>query len=222
MLALLVCAAPVPGSPELVARLAVTADLVIAVDGGGAVCREAGVTPGVLLGDFDSLDSLSVDEFASEGVRIHRFPAEKDATDLELALGEARRMGADQVVVTAALAGRLDHTLGTLGALAAVPALRPRFTEPEMNGWVLHEEGRRELSLTGRGATLSIIPFGGAATVSVTGVRWPLQLADISPESTLGISNRITAAEGARVTVYRGTVAVISATVDAPPAREAL
>lgn len=222
MLALLVCAAPVEGSSELVSRLAVSADIIIAVDGGGDVCREAGVTPDVLLGDFDSLGSDAVDEFALEGVRIHKFPAEKDSTDLELALVEARRMGADRVMVTAAFSGRLDHTLGALAALAAAAHMQPQLREPEMAGWILDSEGRRELGLTGRDATVSIVPLGGSATVSATGVRWPLQLADISPRSTLGISNRITAAEGARVTVYEGTVAVITATVLTAPARETL
>jgi len=222
MIALLVCAAAVEGSAELLGRLSVDADLVIAVDGGGELCRDADVVPDMLVGDFDSISSEVVDELARAGVRIHQFPAEKDETDLELALAEARRAGADRVVVTAAFSGRLDHTLGALAALTSAADLRPRLAEPDMSGWILAGESRREITLTGRDATVSIVPLGGTATVSASGVRWPLQLADMSPQSTLGISNRITAPEGARITVYAGTIAVISASVATRPARETL
>ena len=114
------------GRATLVARLAPNADLVIAVDGGGVVCLEGGVTPDVLVGDLDSADSETVDTAARARRPSPPLPAEKDATDLELAIAEARAQGADEIVVTAATSGRLDHTLAALAALAAAADLRPR------------------------------------------------------------------------------------------------
>lgn len=217
MRALLVCAAPVTGSGELVARLAPNADLVVAVDGGGAVCLEGGVTPDVLVGDLDSADSETVDTLLARGVPIHRFPAEKDATDLELAIAQARRMGATRVVVTGATSGRLDHTLATVSALSAAADLWPQLIEPDLSGWLLARSGRRELSLGGVGSLVSLIAWGGVALVSAHGVRWPLDHADIGPESTLGVSNVVLSSE-ARISLHQGVVLVLSVRDTLPPA----
>ena len=220
MNALLVCAAPAPGGAELVSRLATSADLVIAVDGGGAVCREAGVRPDILVGDFDSLESSLLDEFVAEGMRVVEFPADKDQTDLALALGIARREGVDRVTVTAASTGRLDHTLAVAGTLAAAADLRPRLREPELCGWVLSTSLGSRLTLKGMGATVSILAPGWNATVSVKGVRWPLSKAELAPLSVLGMSNVITDPAGAIIEVHAGTVLVLSPHVDLAPAVE--
>jgi len=212
--ALLVCAAPSPGAADLVAKLASSADMVIAVDGGGQVCRDAGVRPDVIVGDFDSLPGHLVDEFVGAGVRVVEFPADKDETDLALALQFARREGADRVTVTAASTGRLDHTLAVVGALTAAADLRPRLREPELSGWVISTARAARLTLKGVGATLSLLSPGWSATVSVRGVRWPLSRAVLAPLSPLGVSNVITDPEGAVIDVHEGTVLVLSPHVD--------
>lgn len=220
MRALLVCAVPTRGSAELVAALASEADLVVAVDAGGAVCRQAGVRPDLLVGDFDSIDRALVDEAVAEGIEVRAFPAEKDATDLELAIDAARSLGANAITVTAATSGRLDHTLGVLAAIAGAADLLPRIVEPHVRGWLLAEGGRRALALSGAGATVSLVPFGGAATVSATGLRWPLDHAVLSPSSTLGISNVITSTHGARVDLHSGAAYVFSPLLEQLPAAE--
>lgn len=221
MNALLVCAAPSPGGAELVGRLAPSADIVIAVDGGGSVCLEAGVVPDILVGDFDSLPGSLLDDFVSQGVRVVEFPADKDETDLGLALDVARREGADRVTVTAASTGRLDHTLAVAGALAAAADLRTQLREPELRGWVLSTALRTTLKLKGMGATVSILAPGWGATVSVRGVRWPLAKAELAPLSDLGMSNVIIDDEGAVIEVHAGTVLVLSPQAARAPATEA-
>ena len=218
MKTLLVCAARVKGSCTLVARLAPNFDYVIAVDGGADICLEGGVTPDVLVGDLDSAGSNTVDTLIARGVPVVRYPAEKDATDLELAIREARRQGADEIVVTAATAGRLDHALGALAALAAAADLRPQLVDPDLSGWLLARDGRRELTLTGLGATVSLLPWGGIALVSARGVRWPVDRAEIGPESTRGVSNIISSSEGGSFSLHQGTIFVISPRGDLPPA----
>lgn len=220
MKALLVCAAPVAGSAELLARLAPNADVVIAVDGGGALCREAGVRPDLLVGDFDSLQSSLVDDFAAAGVDVRRFPSEKDATDLELAIRESRRLGAEAIVVTAASAGRLDHTLGVLAALAGAADLRPHLVEPDIAGWLLAQGAREQITLAGRGAVVSVVPYGGGALVSLRGTHWPLDHVEMNADTTLGVSNVIGSAGAAVFEVHRGIAFVLSPRVDRSPASE--
>ena len=61
-------------------------DTIIAADGGGRHCRQLGLTPDILIGDFDSLEPADLEAFVAAGARIVRHPARKDYTDLELAL----------------------------------------------------------------------------------------------------------------------------------------
>jgi len=210
MRALLVAAAPVPGSADLVAELASRSDLVIAVDGGGAVCLDAGVTPDLVLGDFDSLSSEALAVLTDRGVRTVMFPSRKDHTDLELALDRARQSGATEVAVTCATSGRLDHTLAAMGALAANADLRPELVEPDVTGWVLSARGRSSLLLSGRGATISLLALAGPAIVSASGVEWPLEHVELLPGSGLGVSNVIVAPAGAAIGIHAGTVLVLA------------
>ena len=55
-------------------------DVVLAADGGYRHCQTAGITPDLLLGDFDSLLTMPV--FAC----FRRVPVEKDDTDMLLAI----------------------------------------------------------------------------------------------------------------------------------------
>ena len=51
-------------------------DYIIAADGGWQYCKQEGIMPDLLLGDFDSL--AVVPDFA----HIHRVPVEKDDSDM--------------------------------------------------------------------------------------------------------------------------------------------
>ncbi len=83
------------------------------MDGGFTSLADVGCAPDLAIGDFDSLG------YVPEGVEVLVFPPEKDASDMELALGEAVARGADAVEVYGALGGRLDHTLANLQLLAS-------------------------------------------------------------------------------------------------------
>jgi thiamine pyrophosphokinase len=207
---LIVAAAPVAGSSELVARLAPEHDLVIAVDGGGAVCIDAAVTPDIVLGDFDSLEPDALELLRRRGATVLPFPADKDQTDLELALIAARERGAQSVTVTAASSGRLDHTLAVVGAIGTAADLRPQLVEPDVHAWVLGEDGRTELAVAGRGSILSLVALGAGARVTVSGVRWPLDDCDLPFGSGLGVSNVVAAESGAVVRLLAGRLLVLA------------
>ena len=217
--ALLVCAVPQARGIELVRDIAGEFDVVIGVDAGGAVCLRAGVTPMLVVGDFDSIDAAALDEVARMGVPIRSYPTDKDRTDIDLAIGEARDLGATEIAVTAATAERLDHTLGVVAALAGAGDLSPRLLEPDLNGWILSSAGHAAVTLDGIGATVSVLALTPSARVSARGVRWPLELADISSVSTMGISN-VVSVNGAMISVDAGIALVLSPRTDVAPAVE--
>ena len=88
-------------------------DCVLAVDAGWRACQQAAVPIDVALGDFDSLG------FVPDAPCTFSFPADKDESDMELALNHALSLGADEVCLYGAFAGRLDHTLANLQLVGA-------------------------------------------------------------------------------------------------------
>ena len=208
MIALLVGSSPTLGSEDLVARLAASHDVVIAIDGGAEVCARGGVVPDVIVGDFDSARPETVDAARRSGADVITFSAEKDETDLELGLRHARAIGANSVTLTAVSGGRLDHLLGVIAALRGSADLAPSLVEPESTAWVLTPTGRASQRIEGRGTVLSVLPLTGFACVSVAGVRWPLEESRLSDSEARGVSNVVTEA-AASVDVLEGVVLVV-------------
>ena len=105
---------PVPAS--VLDRLPAGAP-VVAADGGVDVAQALGQRVDVVVGDLDSVSVGGLEKAEAGGARVERHPAEKDATDLDLALETAASMGRELVVVGFD-GGRLDHLVAGLLALA--------------------------------------------------------------------------------------------------------
>lgn len=210
MRALLVCAAPYAGNPSEVARLSNHHDLIVAVDGGGALCLRAGLVPHLAIGDFDSLSAEDLEGFTSAGVEILRFPSQKDASDLELALQVVTDRGAKSVTITGALSGRLDHSLAAVGVLSrASDEVVVDLVEPGLRGWLLTADGRAAVSLDGDGATVSVLAASAPARVAVSSARWSGDSIELRALDSRGLSNLIERSP-MRVTVTHGAVLVLS------------
>lgn len=195
--------------PELVAQLASACDLIIAADAGGTAILAARRLPDLVIGDLDSLASEVRAELSDAGVRFITAPADKDVTDLDLAIAEALRRGATEIWATGVLGERLDHTLASLGSLARCAAARPRVLEPDVAAWILAPEGRARLELEPAGALVSLFAHGAPATVSCGGMRYPLHRETLRELDSRGLSNVI---EGpaAFVEVLSGLLFVLS------------
>jgi thiamine pyrophosphokinase len=89
-------------------------DLLICCDSGARHLAAAGVTPDVLVGDMDSIESLRLADYVRKGVRIIQHPADKDFTDTALALDYAVGLHPERIHIWGALGGRMDHALANL------------------------------------------------------------------------------------------------------------
>jgi len=166
-------------------------DFVIAVDGGLRHCLELNLRPHTLIGDMDSLSPEEIDAAARSGISISRYPARKDASDLELALQAARSLGASNIVLLGALGARWDMSIANVLLLAA----------PELAGCrVRILDGMQEIALVQGGEThrfegsvgdlLSLIPLrADAKNVCITGLEYPLRGETLYFSATRGISN---------------------------------
>jgi len=186
--ALIVAASPGTDASAL-ARLAESAQLVIAADGGAALALAAGVRPHVVVGDMDSLAGDALDSLRQAGAEILTFPSRKDETDLELALLEAVRRGADDITVAGALGGRLDHTLGNvyLLTMAQLRGRSVRLVDGRVEAFVVWE--RAEIR-GARGDTVSLIPLTPEVRgVETEGLEYPLRRESLFMGPGRGISN---------------------------------
>ena len=178
-------------------------DYIIAVNGGTHHALSIGVVPRVIIGDLDSLDLQEETMIRAASARILRFPSRKDETDLELALRHAVEQQADSILLLAALGGRLDQTLGNL-MLLTLPCLQgidAQIQDGAQTAFVIRDRA----AIHGcPGDTVSILPIGGDAVgVSNEGLEWPLRRETLPCGTTRGISNVLTASEGA-ISVERG------------------
>ncbi len=166
-------------------------DILIAADG-GAVCLQAlNLLPDAVIGDFDSLDAEVLQGLQDAGVKILRYPAKKDQTDLELALDYARTLGAEEILLLGALGNRWDQTLANLllPAASAFSSLGIRLMDGNQEISLIRSGQTRQIQGKA-GDTLSLIPLAGdARDITTQGLEYPLDGETLLFGSTRGVSN---------------------------------
>ena len=183
-------------------------DLVIAADAGYLVAKRMGITPNVLLGDFDTLGEENI----PEGIECLRVPAEKNDTDTQLAVGTAIERGAKEIVIVGGVSGRLDHTLSTLAILenlwerkndriyATLTDGKNRVRFIRSSGTILPRSQYRYFSL--------IAADDVVKGVTLEGCKYPLKNGRISRRHQWAVSNEIDG-NCALIEIRRGGVWVI-------------
>ena len=155
--------------------------LLVAVDGGLAACRAMRRRPDLFVGDLDSA------RHRPRGVVSCIYPAAKDFSDFSGALSEARRLGAEVLVIAGLLGGRLDHEWANLFEVAASAPGFAGVLAPSSRGLVV-VTARGVRARTAAGRPVSVFALGRGARVSLRGTSWTLSKRRISPGS-LGLSN---------------------------------
>ncbi|HEY84552.1 MAG TPA: thiamine diphosphokinase [Chloroflexi bacterium] len=185
-------------------------DTIICADGGTLHALAMGLTPDLIVGDLDSLPAPVVAEMEAKGVEIQRHPVDKDQTDLELALQIAIQRGAKEILLLTALGGRLDQTLANILLLTRPEwrGVRLRLAEGAQSAWLLR--GPDSLTLRGQtGDTLSVVALSqNLRELTLQGVKWPLNKANVSLGSTLTISNAFVEVE-AKIQLAQGMALAI-------------
>lgn len=183
--------------------------LVIAVDGGSRYASELGLKPDLVLGDLDSIDPDTRRKYTYTGITFHSAPAEKDETDLELALLYAAEQGIDNIVILGAIGGRVDMTIANIMLLGhpGLSGVRVEIWHGKQTAWLIHPPGGE---ITGQpGDTLSLIPLGGCARgISTHHLAYPLHAEDLVEGPARGISN-VLLETTARIDLQQGKLLVV-------------
>lgn len=176
-------------SPETSADLP-RPDLVVAADSGYDAALALGFPVDVLVGDMDSIQTVDIPDH----VVVERHPVDKEATDLELALEFVSRDAPARVVVVGGSGGRLDHELAVAALLCS-----DRWADIDEidwrsdRGWA-YVVRRRRILHGDPGVIVTILAVGGDASgVSTRGLKWNLERETLTPGSTRGVSNVMTA-----------------------------
>ncbi len=186
-------------------------DFILCADGGARHALALDLTPDLLIGDLDSVDSATVSSLRDAGIEIRQFPRDKDFTDLELALLAARDLRPDEIILLGALGGRLDQMLANIFLLT-----RPEFAALNIalvSGPERAQVVRDEITVRGEpGDIVSIIPLTPdvAGLTYHAGLRWRLENATLPFGSSRGVSNELIANES-RITLDSGVILVIHA-----------
>jgi len=195
-------------STELLQQTASLAQLLICVDGGARHFSKAGITPHVLLGDFDSIDANLLQTYEKDGVKLVKYPTGKDYTDMELALDYAAEHGATRVFIMGAIGSRIDHSLSNLQLLH-------KLLQKGIRGVILNENNRVYLIQDRirisrmEGYKLSLLPATPIVEgVTTEGLAWPLFNYTMRMGTGIGISNEFTE-ETASVRISSGRLYVI-------------
>jgi thiamine pyrophosphokinase len=186
-------------------------DSVIAADGGALHAAAVGRPVDLVVGDLDSLPAGDRARWFQRGAAFVPHPAEKDETDLELALLEAARRGATEVVILGAVGGRLDMTLANVGLLLH-PALRGlaiQLWNGAETAFLLRPPGGKLPGV--EGDRVSLIPLGGeAGGIRTDGLAFPLAAETLAFAAARGVSNRVTSPHP-RVELSSGALLVVHA-----------
>lgn len=188
-------------------------DYLIAVDGGYAYCRKWGLTPDLILGDFDSVTQSVQEEIAAvrketpDKTRV--LPAMKDDTDTLAAIRIGLDMGYRSFRIYGGMGGRTDHTIANIQCLLF---LKSQGAE----GYLISD---REILFLIRNESIKFMPKSSGLFslfalqkqvmgVTIRGMKYPLDQAVLTDAYPIGISNEFIGEE-AEVTVEEGTLLAV-------------
>ncbi len=177
-------------------------DLILAADGGLCHVQKLGITPHVILGDFDSLGYVPRDATV--------FPTQKDETDCLLAVQYGLERGYRRFVIYGGADGdRLDHTVANFQTLQYL-------ADRDAKGYLIGHKSIATVVKNGcmqfppeAKGYLSVFCMGAVARgVSLQGLAYTLDRGVLTAGFPLGVSNRFTGKQ-AMVSVEDGSVLLI-------------
>lgn len=198
----------IAGSPEfdieLIKEQSRINDLIICADRGYSHALRAGITPDIVIGDFDSCTDVVSGDF-----EIIKLDTDKDFTDTLICADKALEKGCKEITILSAVGGRLDHTLANLYLLSYI-------AEKGGRGVLLSPKERIELLTEGTNVlsgyntlTFSLFPFGcESVTLSISGARYELENYRLKSRLPVGVSN-IFDSDSCEIKIMSGSALII-------------
>ena len=182
-----------------------TDDVIVCADSGLDYARRCGLSPSVVLGDFDSYQG----QLPSDAELI-RLPAEKDDTDAMFAVRLGLQRGIREFLIAGGIGGRLDHTLGAVQTLNYIVSRGARASMSDGKQYVEVLDGPTERIYIADGKKYcSLIALSPRVEgITLQGFKYPLTEGWLSYDYPLGVSNEIVSRR-ACLSLTKGRLAVI-------------
>ncbi|MCD5322638.1 MULTISPECIES: thiamine diphosphokinase [Pontibacillus] len=170
----------------------------IGADRGAITLVNEGISPDYAVGDFDSVSKEELEEIKHSSKEFTKHPAEKDETDLEIAVRKALSLEAEVIYFFGVTGGRLDHALTNLQILAPLENQGIKGVVIDKGNWVeCKSPGRHEVFNDPDYPNISFIPFTPEVRgLTLGGFYYPLENAYVPWGSTLCVSNKLISEKG--------------------------
>lgn len=178
-------------------------DLIIAADNGYAVALSHGITPDIIVGDFDSLGTVP------DADNLIKLDVRKNDTDLEHAVMVALEKGCDDFIVYGAVGGKLDHTLGNIAVAERIADAGGKclFIGDDSSFTVIRNTAfTPPVKDSGRISVFSL--SGSSKGVSISGLLYEVDDIELSRTVTRGVSNAFIG-KPSRISVGDGTLLIV-------------
>jgi len=164
-------------------------DYIVAVDGGLNHIERLGLTPNLILGDFDSVNYQKALQTRAE---IQKYSPDKNATDGEIAINYVIDQGYKEVMIIGALGNRIDHMLSNIYMLEKLSDAGIKASIKDINSEVYLLKEPMQL-LKGNYRYFSVIPMTSKITgLSIKNARYELEAVVMKRVESVGISNEFT------------------------------
>lgn len=181
---LILCNGEVPTSPRFFNDHS-QSDFFICADGGANTARKLGITPDIILGDFDSLLKETRAHFSS--VQFLYDP-DQQTTDFEKSVAFALKKNPHKIIIWGASGDRYDHTIGNYSSLVLFdPSCEIVLCG---NNYQLQKLPFHFQKSGTIGTTISLLPMPIARNIVTTGLKWPLQQEDLEIGVRVGTLNQ--------------------------------
>ncbi|MUK89478.1 thiamine diphosphokinase [Ornithinibacillus sp. L9] len=168
-------------------------DYWIGADRGAYTLLENNINIDFAIGDFDSITMDEKEKIRRAASNFKEFTAEKDETDIELALLQAYELKPTKIMLFAVTGGRLDHTLANIQLLMSIK-------NRKIDAVIIDQQNQVELTLPGKYVVekddeypnISFLPITDRVKgLTLTGFYYPLTDETIFFGSTRCISNKL-------------------------------
>ena len=179
-------------------------DFILCADGGYSIAAEMGITPDLVIGDFDSVKSAIPDE-----IKTIKLPAEKDDTDTMACVKYAINHDFKEIIIIGGIGGRFDHTIANLQCLyyGIINGTNIELRD-EKNIVSMHFPSTIQVKKN-KDFKLSIFAFSEICEgITLDGLKYPLSNYTLKQSFPLGISNEFTS-ELASISFETGVLLLI-------------
>ena len=156
----------------------------IGVDRGVEILISKGIKPLEVVGDFDSINDLSV----LKDLVVHSLSCEKDETDTYKAVERAITLGYQEIDLYGVTGGRLDHFIAVMRLLVKFRTVK--ITIYNKNNKIYLLERGTHIIRKNKYKYISFFSVKGL-NIKITGVKYPLEEYYLDYADGLCISNEI-------------------------------